>query len=176
MYSYVILLQIKNRYQTYRSMKWFTDWRRRIRNSANKIQQWAFFRMWTRNHRVEVAFNRIQDESRLAGEKLYAKTEFYAQVDEVCICTKTRSYFAPALIFSLCVQLYKRVMASKIPLAKHEPQSVFMSYCPQGLLDMGKAFKMVKECPGLIHPPQLTMKTVEMIFAKVSSFCRDVVS
>ena len=54
--------------------------------------------MWTRNHRVEVAFNRIQDESRLAGEKLYAKTEFYAQVDEVCVLTKAESYFAPVLI------------------------------------------------------------------------------
>lgn len=56
---------------------------------------------------------------------------------------------------------------TKIPLAKHEPQSVFMSYCPQGLMDMGKTFKMIKECPGLIQAPQLTMKTVEMIFAKV---------
>lgn len=56
---------------------------------------------------------------------------------------------------------------TKIPLAKHEPQALFMSYCPQSLLDMGKAFKMVKECPGLLEPPQLTMKTVEMIFAKV---------
>jgi hypothetical protein len=44
---------------------------------------------------------------------------------------------------------------------------MFLGYCPQGLMDMSKANKLVKECKGLIDPQNLTMKNVEMIFAKV---------
>ena len=35
-----------------------------------------------------------------------------------------------------------------------------MGYCPQGLLDMGKANKLLKECKGLVDTQNLTMKNI----------------
>lgn len=65
-------------------MKWFLDWRKKIKKAANRLQQWAFYRMRMRVRRAELHRQRITVESRLAGGKLYSKTERFAQIDEVC--------------------------------------------------------------------------------------------
>jgi hypothetical protein len=64
-------------------MKWFLDWKRKIRNGANCLQRWGVYRCYVRRRRLAVHGERLNEEARLAGEKLYAKTELFAQIDEV---------------------------------------------------------------------------------------------
>ena len=69
---------------------------------------------------------------------------------------------------TLALQLNRRIQRTKAPIPKFELQLLFMVYCPNAQLDVAKGSKLIKECPGLATPPHLTLKELEMIFAKVS--------
>lgn len=62
------------------------------------------------------------------------------------------------------------MMRTKAPIPKFELQLFFMSYCPNAQIDVAKGSKLIKESPGLATAPHLTLKELEMIFAKVLCF------
>lgn len=116
-------------------------WRHRHRH-ARAIQ--SFFRRCQR--RAAVRIRRVQLRKLLeevkAGEIFYAKSLEYRRIDE-----------------------FWRGVRKK-PGAPHELQTLFTCLSPNGMLEMGRLLKFVKQCHGLLDK-QLDAKSVEIMFAKL---------